>query len=333
MAPLDSFTLIGLPYAALVIFLVGTIYRYRATKFSYSSLSSQFLEGRQLFWGTMPFHWGILVLFAGHLAAFLVPKTILAFNSHPVRLLILEVSAFMFGLIVLGGLLILLIRRINTPRLTVVTSRMDLIVAVLLVVEVVIGLSVALGYALPAFHRGVSTGYQGGGEPAVLGQAAHYRGVRDFHVDSLFEAGASAGRTAALHLATLPEGGVGVGSQAGSQSRQRMVGHGTDEHLGEANRASQEPAERYTFREGPFGRASYGKIAQESFFQHLRVYGLLCSLDAQRCSHHLSLFEPGFRLGTCRAGMADGRAGADGVHFQTSCRDSHGQVRREACLW
>lgn len=146
MAPLDNFALIGLPYAALVIFLVGTIYRYRATKFSYSSLSSQFLEGRQLFWGTMPFHWGILVLFAGHLAAFLVPKTMLAFNSHPVRLLILEVSAFMFGLIVLAGLLILLIRRINTPRLKVVTSRMDLIVAVLLVVEVVIGLSVALGY-------------------------------------------------------------------------------------------------------------------------------------------------------------------------------------------
>ncbi|MCK5406381.1 MAG: respiratory nitrate reductase subunit gamma, partial [Candidatus Krumholzibacteria bacterium] len=90
MAPLDNFTLIGLPYVALVVFLVGTISRYKMTKFSYSSLSSQFLEGRQLFWGTMPFHWGILFLFLGHLVAFLVPRGLLAFNSHPVRLLIIE---------------------------------------------------------------------------------------------------------------------------------------------------------------------------------------------------------------------------------------------------
>ncbi|MFQ5511936.1 MAG: respiratory nitrate reductase subunit gamma [Candidatus Krumholzibacteriia bacterium] len=146
MAALDNFTLIGLPYAALVIFFIGTIYRYKATKFSYSSLSSQFLEGRQLFWGTMPFHWGLLVVFLGHLAAFLVPKSLLAFNTHPVRLLILEVSAFMFAVIVLAGLLTLFVRRVANPRLKVVTTRMDLIVAVLLIVEVVLGMSVALGF-------------------------------------------------------------------------------------------------------------------------------------------------------------------------------------------
>lgn len=146
MAPLDNFTLIGLPYATLVVFLVGTIFRYKMTKFSYSSLSSQFLEGRQLFWGTMPFHWGILFLFVGHLIAFLVPRGLLAFNSHPVRLLIIEVSALMFGLLVLGGLVTLFIRRTTNPRLRVVTTRMDMIVFVLLIVEVILGLSVALGY-------------------------------------------------------------------------------------------------------------------------------------------------------------------------------------------
>ena len=146
MAPLDNFTLIGLPYVALVVFLVGTIFRYKMTKFSYSSLSSQFLEGRQLFWGTMPFHWGILFLFLGHLVAFLVPRGLLAFNSHPVRLLIIEVSALMFGLIVLVGLIILFVRRTSNPRLSFVTTRMDIIVFVLLIVEVILGLSIALGY-------------------------------------------------------------------------------------------------------------------------------------------------------------------------------------------
>jgi nitrate reductase gamma subunit len=146
MAPLNNFTLIGLPYAAMLIFLVGTIYRYKATKFTYSSLSSQFLEGRQLFWGTMPFHWGLLFLFLGHLIAFLVPRGVLAFNSHPVRLLIIEVSAFMFGLIVLAGLITLFIRRINNARLRVVTTRMDLIVEVLLIIEIIIGILIAVEY-------------------------------------------------------------------------------------------------------------------------------------------------------------------------------------------
>jgi len=143
---LNNFTLIGLPYAALVLFVVGTIYRYRATRFTYSSLSSQFLEGRQLFWGSMPFHWGLLVLFLGHLAAFLIPETVLAFNSHPVRLLIIEISAFMFALIVLVGIVTLFYRRVTNPRVQAVTTRIDLIVEILLILEVIIGISVALGF-------------------------------------------------------------------------------------------------------------------------------------------------------------------------------------------
>jgi nitrate reductase gamma subunit len=146
MTPLNNFTLIGLPYAALVVFLVGTIYRYKADKFSYSSLSSQFLEGRQLFWGSMPFHWGILFLFFGHLVAFLVPSGLLAFNSHPVRLLIIEVSALVFGLTVLAGLVTLFVRRGTNPRLRAVTSPIDITVGILLIIEVVIGLLVALFY-------------------------------------------------------------------------------------------------------------------------------------------------------------------------------------------
>jgi nitrate reductase gamma subunit len=146
MTPLNNFTLIGLPYAALGVFLIGTIYRYKAAKFSYSSLSSQFLEGRQLFWGSMPFHWGILFLFFGHLVAFLVPSGLLAFNSHPVRLLIIEVSALVFGLTVLAGLVTLFVRRGTNPRLRAVTSPIDITVGILLIIEVVIGLLVALFY-------------------------------------------------------------------------------------------------------------------------------------------------------------------------------------------
>lgn len=148
MAMLDTFSLIALPYIALIVFLVGTIYRYKETKFSYSSLSSQFLESRQLFWGSVPFHWGIFFLFFGHLIAFLIPKSVLAFNSQPARLLIIEISAFMFGIIVLFGLVTLFMRRMINPRLRLrnITTRMDIVIESLLILQVVIGLLVALLY-------------------------------------------------------------------------------------------------------------------------------------------------------------------------------------------
>ncbi len=144
MISVDNFLFIGLPYAVLIIFFVGTIYRYRATRFSYSSLSSQFLENRKLFWGIMPFHWGILLLFLGHLMAFLFPASVLAFNRHPIRLLILEATAFAFGLIMLYGLIMLILRRSTHPRLKPVTSRMDIFIGLLLIAQVILGLLIAL---------------------------------------------------------------------------------------------------------------------------------------------------------------------------------------------
>ncbi len=146
MELLDQFLLIGLPYTVIVTFLVGTIYRYKATKFSYSSLSSQFLEGRKLFWGVIPFHWGILFLFLGHLTAFLIPRGVLAFNSQPVRLLILEGTALIFGLMVFFGLVNLLIRRIADPRLKPVTTRVDLVILGLLLLQTILGVATALTY-------------------------------------------------------------------------------------------------------------------------------------------------------------------------------------------
>ena len=140
---LNNFTLIALPYIALIVFIVGSIWRYRATKFKVSSLSSQFLEGRTLFWGSVPFHWGILVLFFGHLIGFLFPRGVLLWNSHPVRLIIIEVSAFIFGIAVLIGLINLCYRRLTSPRIRVVTSKMDIFVLLLLLAQVFTGLWVA----------------------------------------------------------------------------------------------------------------------------------------------------------------------------------------------
>lgn len=146
MNALNTFLFAGLPYVALVVFLVGTIYRYRATSFKYSSLSSGFLEKRTLFWGSVPFHWGILFLFLGHLIAFLIPSGVLAWNSEPVRLLVLEVTAFIFGLSVLWGLIMLIARRLTSPRIRSVSNPMDVVIVALLVAQTILGLWTAWAF-------------------------------------------------------------------------------------------------------------------------------------------------------------------------------------------
>ena len=136
----NSLLFVGLPYAAMLLFLVGTIQRYRSRGFKVSSLSSQFLEGKSLFWGTVPFHWGILVVFFGHLIAFLIPSGILAWNSNPLRLLVLQITAWAFGLSVLVGLLGLIMRRLTNPRVKMVTTGMDVLIELMLLVQTVLGL-------------------------------------------------------------------------------------------------------------------------------------------------------------------------------------------------
>ncbi len=126
MNALNTFLFVAFPYVAVIVFVFGVAYRYRRRGFTVSSLSSQFLEGKTLFWGTIPFHIGILVVFFGHLTAFLLPRATLAWNSIPVRLIVLEVTAFTFGLSVLVGLTALMVRRVTNPRIRAVTTKMDI---------------------------------------------------------------------------------------------------------------------------------------------------------------------------------------------------------------
>lgn len=143
---LNNFFFIALPYISILVFLIGSIYRYKSKKFTYSSLSSQFLETRRLYWGSLPFHWGIVFLFFGHLIAFLFPLSVLLWNHQPVRLAILEITAFTFGILTLAGLLNLFYRRMSNSRIRKVSSYMDVILELLLIAQIFLGLWIAYGY-------------------------------------------------------------------------------------------------------------------------------------------------------------------------------------------
>jgi nitrate reductase gamma subunit len=146
MNALDYFFFSAYPYVVAIVFLVGVIYRYTQKGYQVSSLSAQFLESNKGFWGTVPFHWGILMLFLGHMVTFLLPDSVLAWNSDPVRLILHEGVSFTFAVAVVVGLVGLILRRLLDPRLRVVTTRMDYFVEFMLLAQVLLGCWIALGY-------------------------------------------------------------------------------------------------------------------------------------------------------------------------------------------
>ena len=141
---LDQFMFVALPYVCLFTFFLMTIYRYRMQSFSYSSLSSQFLENKHHFWAVVPFHYGILAITVGHFVAFLIPRTVLAWNSHPLRLYVLEISALIFGLLTLVGLVGIVLRRFSNTKIRKVTTPTDWILFGMLLVQTVSGIAIAL---------------------------------------------------------------------------------------------------------------------------------------------------------------------------------------------
>lgn len=143
---LDKFLFVGYPYIALALALVVGILRFTWKPFSYSSLSSQFLENKQLFWGSGLWHWGILWVLSGHLVAFLLPSQILAWNAQPLRLYLLEGTGLVMALLALVGVVALMVRRASSPRVKVVTTPMDWVLLILLLLQVATGVDTALRY-------------------------------------------------------------------------------------------------------------------------------------------------------------------------------------------
>lgn len=108
----DMFLLAILPYISLSIFLVFTIHKYFSPEsYRFTSLSSEFLEGKKLFWGIVPFHIGMITLFYGHLIGFLFPQSVIAFGRTSLRLL-------------------LIVRRFTQPRIRVGILKIDIFIII-----------------------------------------------------------------------------------------------------------------------------------------------------------------------------------------------------------
>lgn len=142
----DILLFVVFPYVALAIGIVGTIYRYLTNQYSFTSLSSQFLESDLQFWGSTLWHYGIIPTTVIHLAGFAIPKVMSALHSTPETLYLSELAGKVFGIMALVGAGILLYRRLISTKIRAVTTPMDWIVLSLLFGQVFFGLVLAFAY-------------------------------------------------------------------------------------------------------------------------------------------------------------------------------------------
>jgi nitrate reductase gamma subunit len=131
------------PYVAVTLALAVGFYRYAIDRYSWSSQSSQFLESRVLFWGSVPWHYAILLILLAHLLAFLFPEGWGEVLGRPLRLYLLEVSGLALGLVTVVAVALLILRRATNDRVATVTSVVDWVLLVALLVQVATGVYIA----------------------------------------------------------------------------------------------------------------------------------------------------------------------------------------------
>lgn len=131
------------PYIALTILFWGSVIRFERDPFTWKSSSSQLLRRKQLIMGSVLFHIGILVIFGGHLVGLLTP--IALFDalgiSHGAKQILAIVAGGFAGILMLIGGTMLLHRRLTDPRIRMNSSFADTGILVLLMVQLLLGLS------------------------------------------------------------------------------------------------------------------------------------------------------------------------------------------------
>jgi len=131
------------PYIALSIFLIGSLVRFDTDQYGWKSKSSQFLRRKQLVWGSILFHVGILGILAGHAVGLLTPVVVfeLLGISHGFKQMMAIVVGGICGTACFIGLAMLLHRRLFDSRIRKTSSLSDIAVLLLLFAQLSLGMA------------------------------------------------------------------------------------------------------------------------------------------------------------------------------------------------
>lgn len=173
------------PYLALAILLLGSLIRFDREPYTWKSDSSQLLRQRQLRLGSNLFHYGVLVVVAGHFVGFLTPDWAIRWALDPAgHQLVAMVAGGIAGLVAIIGLSILIHRRLSDPRIRRNSRKWDIAVVIMLWLQLALGLlTVPLSAehmdgvmfeTMTSYVKGIVT-FQGGVADLLLGTPVLYR--------------------------------------------------------------------------------------------------------------------------------------------------------------
>lgn len=129
------------PYIAIAVCLIGCWARFDREQYTWKAGSSQMLRARNFRLASNLFHVGILFILAGHVVGLLTPESIYHHViSTQAKQLLAMVSGGFFGLVCLAGLSLLILRRVQDPRIRNTGSMGDLILLLLLLAQLLLGL-------------------------------------------------------------------------------------------------------------------------------------------------------------------------------------------------
>ena len=131
------------PYIALAVLALGSVIRFDREQYTWRTGSSQLLRRRQLVTGSVLFHLGILMIFAGHFVGLLTPVVvwdILGVTHSFKQMLAIDAGGVAGSLCLVGGLL-LLHRRLFDPRIRATSSFGDTAILIILMLQLCLGLA------------------------------------------------------------------------------------------------------------------------------------------------------------------------------------------------
>lgn len=131
------------PYIALSVLALGSIVRYDREPYTWRAGSSQLLRRKQLMWGSVLFHLGVLIIFAGHFVGLLTPIWIFdALGiSHEAKQILAIVAGGIAGVMAIIGATLLVHRRVFDPRIRASSRPTDTLIIILLWIQLLLGLA------------------------------------------------------------------------------------------------------------------------------------------------------------------------------------------------
>lgn len=131
------------PYIALAVLAIGSVLRFDREQYTWRTGSSQLLRRKQLVLGSILFHVGILLIFAGHFVGLLTPMIVWETLgvTHAAKQMLAIIAGGVAGAMCLVGGLLLLHRRLFDPRIRATSTFGDTAILVLLMAQLCLGLA------------------------------------------------------------------------------------------------------------------------------------------------------------------------------------------------